>query len=234
MSLINKIETGYLQLLRILVLVLATLAILGAVWAGMNAAINYNAKPEKVDDKITLNGASFTLDASQAAQPKAATPEAKTDNSVLLTNFTAVMNKYAKQLSPDSVAPTDGYSKYLDKMLNDPEQGPEYVKSLTVYLDQAFARKDVAAKAHGTDFFTMADKIANAHADAWQAEKARIADAQKAAADAAVQKQAGAAQSLYALGGLFGTFVTLILLVVLIRIERNLRGIAKADAGASA
>ncbi|WP_133678349.1 hypothetical protein [Paludibacterium purpuratum] len=198
----------------------------------MNAAINYNAKPEKVDDKITLNGAAFTLDAAQAEQPRTADSSAKTDERVLRDNFASVVNKYAKQLSPEHVAPAGGYDKFLDKSLNDPEQGPEYVKSLTVYIDQAFSRKDIAAKAHGADFISVADKIGSAHLDAWQAEKARIAEAHKAAAEAAVQKQAGAMQSLYALSGLFATFVTLILLVVLIRIERNLRGVAKPSAEA--
>jgi hypothetical protein len=231
MSLINRIETGYLQLLRVIVLLLASLAILGAVITGFNAVLNYNAKPTPVDEKIMVQPTAFSLNAAApttADSDHPATPPV--DASALSKQLLQILNSHAKTLAPDVAFKLADLAPVVDKNIADPELGADYQKALNVYFDQVLSRKDVAAQAHNSNYIPMLNKIADTHREAWQKEKNRIADEQKAAVEAAQTKHMSAVESLYALGVLFTTFIMLILLVVLIKIERNLRGVGQPQA----
>ena len=62
MSVLNKVESGYLQLMRILVLALATIVLVGVVVLGVSAVSDYNAKPATVSEAIDIKASSFKLD----------------------------------------------------------------------------------------------------------------------------------------------------------------------------
>jgi hypothetical protein len=237
-SMLHKIEGGYLQLLRVLVLILATVALIGAVVLGGNAFSDYSAKPKAVSEAISIDPNSFRIkkepetSSTEAADTAAPT---STDDSKLSDDLVAVINKHGKQLvGPSFVVQAEAVHTFVDAALAVPELGKDFISAQTKYLDQVFARPDVGNHVKGsqdTFFETMNDSFSEFR-KSYLAEKQRIAAEKETAQQEVDLKKAGAFQALALFGGLLGAFVLLVLLIVLIRIERSIRAISSTHAAA--
>lgn len=228
-SLISKMEKGYLQLLRVVVLLVASLAIFGAVFAGINALANYNAKPKEVSQTITIKPDDFSAkqDKAPATTSTLAKPSENSPFNKLVDDLAAVVDKHGKLVDhPTFAVSREWASNFVREVQSNERLGSDYIPGLVSYFDAVFSRKDVVQEAKATSYNDMAFKIFGQYQAEYLAQKAKISNAESEAENEALAKRASAAESLYLFGSLFAAFITMALLLVLIRIERNLRAIS--------
>jgi hypothetical protein len=224
MSFIQKLEAGYLQLLRVLFLLFATAAIIFGIILGGKYLNNHDAKPEVVTQKIELSGASFVVPptATTAIDPISGEVALKEKSNPLLEDFIKVLSDIGKATSPDFSINRGRVAEIFHGYERDSALGKPFIRQLVVALPKTFQRADVKAyfkqnlgEAFGSTLQHFVDE--------YKRQQNLVETAENAAEAAASVKRADAFTSLYAAGVLFGVFVGLILLIVLLKIERNLR-----------
>ncbi|WP_342117492.1 hypothetical protein [Pseudoduganella sp. OTU4001] len=220
MSLIHKVESAYLQLLRILFLIFATVAIGFAVLLGVQYMARHNAKPEPVNEKIVLSAASYKVHAdSEAPRPS---QEKGIEKDALFEQFSNMIVKVGKSAVPDFSVNREAVRNIYDQLLHDPKLGRDFIEQTNKVLPQIAARPEVTARLQrdvGGEFDAILGHLRNEYKE----QGANIGDKKAAAESEATELRASATQGLYGAGSLFVAFVGLILLVVLLKIERNLR-----------
>ncbi len=226
MSIIQKIESGYLQLLRILLLLLATGAVVAAVILGAQYVAGHDAKPAVVKDEITLSLANYQSALDAPADSPGQHPQAKAKagaKDALLIEFIKTIDHFLKTGNPNAFVNESGATEGFIKFESAPELGRPFIKQLIVIINAATKDRKIADRikqASSEELGSLVEYSVREYKEktaAINAEKARaIDDAQ------AVRTQAN--WSLYAAGAGFIAFAGLILLVVLLKIERNLRG----------
>jgi hypothetical protein len=234
MSVLNKVESGYLQLMRILVLALATIVLVGVVVLGVSAVSDYNAKPATVSEAIDIKASSFKLDDDAAEGTGDDAAKQHPGAAKLEAALADVINKHGKTLL--------GASFQFDKAevhelvvgaLEDPDQGEPFLTSQTAYLDQVLGRADVAKQAKTSEaFYAIVNKVFVDYHMAYITEKDRISTAKDAAKLEASDKRSNVYISVYMIAALFSAFIMLVLLIVQIRIERSIRVMSEAHARA--
>jgi len=229
---LNKIEGGYLQLLRVVILIAATVALVCVIVLGLNASEGLFVKPKAVSEEIKITPRS--LKAGKATdQPKAsASNEASDEVKKLAAAMAAVVTKHAHRLANSSVTLNESaVQEVVSGLVNDKNLGPAYVEGLTKYLDESFALDKGAAGSKSSEaFFDEVDKAFKTYESEYKAERARIEGEKQAAVADAEAKKLGALQSLYWSASCFAAFGMLVLLVVLIRVERSIHRLASANA----
>jgi len=233
MSVLNKVEGGYLQLMRILVLALATMVLVGVVLLVVSAVGDYNAKPKAVSEAINIKASAFKLDdehptaGDEAAKPSAGAAKHE-------AALAAVINKHGKALVGASFQFDQAEVRELvTNALEDPEQGDAFLTAETAYLDQVLSRADVAKQAGTVEsFYTVVNKVFSDYQQAYAEEQARISSEKDAAKMDAEGKRSGVYISLYMIAALFSAFIMLVMLIVQIRIERSIRVMSEANARA--
>lgn len=224
MSIIQKLETGYLQLLRVLFLLFATAAIIFCVVQGINYLGNHDAKPAAVTQKIELTGTSFVVPTTQTASgdPTSTEVAAKQKSDPLLEDLIKVLSDIGKASSPDFTINRARVVEIYHGYEQDTSLGKPFVRQLVAALPKTFQRAEV--KAYFKHNMGEAFSSTLQHfADDYKRQQGLVQTAETDADAAAAVKRADAFSSLYAAGVLFGVFVGLILLIVLLKIERNLR-----------
>jgi len=234
MSVLNKVESGYLQLMRILVLTLATVVLVGVVLLVVNAVSDYYAKPAPVSETIDIKAAAFKLDDEAAEGADGDAAKQHPGAAKLETALADVISKHGKALL--------GASFQFDKAevhelvtgaLEDPDQGEPFLTSQTAYLDQVLGRADVAKQAKTSEaFYAIVNKVFVDYHMAYAAEKERISNEKAEAKLDASGKRSGVYISLYMIAALFSAFIMLVMLIVQIRIERSIRVMSEANARA--
>lgn len=225
MSVIQKVESGYLQLLRVLFLLFATGAIVVAVILGGRYLAQHDAQPEPVKEEISLNLESYKLQDAAPAAANGTTPVAAkgSPKDPLLEEFYAVIERMGKKVTPDFIVNREPVVNLFRELERDPNLGRPFIKQLTVILDAAHGKKEIVDRLKhdfGPEFVGLVEHFKTEY----KHQRADI-QAKKEMAEADAQlKQSQAMWSLYAAGVLFLGFVGLILLIVLLKIERNLRG----------
>ena len=209
MSVLNKVESGYLQLMRILVLALATIVLVGVVVLGVSAVSDYNAKPATVSEAIDIKASSFKLDDDAAEGTGDDAAKQHPGAAKLEAALADVINKHGKTL------------------------GEPFLTSQTAYLDQVLGRADVAKQAKTSEaFYAIVNKVFVDYHMAYITEKDRISTAKDAAKLEASDKRSNVYISVYMIAALFSAFIMLVLLIVQIRIERSIRVMSEANARA--
>ncbi|MEN2470987.1 hypothetical protein [Burkholderia sp. GS2Y] len=248
MSILTKIEGGYLQVLRVIVLLFATAVLIGGVIFGAVALDAHLSKPPKIDPAIQVDPASFSWesDAPAKAAPATGSPTAKDDAASpaqrLSTQLSAIVQKHGRvALTPDFTLDSNVYEPSFQRVLGEDGHPPvAYYEQQIAYLDKVLSRQDVAADikkkvaAHGDAYardqayIDLITAITRDFAQRYEARRTAIENEKKAAEDTAVEngqtaRYAGAA----ALVALY-SFVSLAVLIILIRVERSIRSIARA------
>ncbi|CAJ0813782.1 hypothetical protein LMG19087_01880 [Ralstonia wenshanensis] len=238
MSVLNKVESGYLQLMRILVLALATVSLIGVALFGVVAASDHNAKPKAVSETVDIKASAFKLDNEAGQNPEEGTQNsgddaAKRDSNAakLQTALADVINKHGKAMLGASFhfdsANLDGA---VAAVMQDEDRAEPYLSSLTKYLDDVLSRPDVAKRIKTEQaYFQVFNKAVTDYRKAYAAEKERIAREKAEASAEASERRASASLSLYLIGGLFSAFIMLVMLIVQIRIERSIRVMSEAN-----
>lgn len=233
MSVLNKVESGYLQLVRILVLALATAVLIGVALLAVNAVGDYNAKPKAVSETIDIKASAFKLDddaataGDDAAKPHPGAAKAE-------TALGDVINKHGKALLGASFQfDKSELHELVTTALEDNDLGEPFLTSETAYLDQVLGRADVAKQAKTSDaFYAVVNKVFSDYHMAYAAEKERISSEKDAAKMDVSDKRSGVYISLYVIAALFSAFIMLVMLIVQIRIERSIRVMSEANARA--
>ncbi|KAK45978.1 hypothetical protein BG58_14965 [Caballeronia jiangsuensis] len=234
MYFLSKLESGYLQLVRIIFLVLATLALIVAVVAGVPAMMNYNAKAVTVPSDISVNASAFSLgDAEPASgQPNsdaAPTDPAEKERAALLDGLHAVLLKHGKSLvGTGFTLEKSDLQGVVGSWMDDTDRGANFGKAQTKYLDDVLSRADVGKKVNGSQdqFFSVVSAAITQFTLGWEAQHAAI-ESKKAAAEVdASAKRISALQSLSVVAGATGLFITLVLSLIMFRVDRSIRKLA--------
>ncbi|KVS65425.1 hypothetical protein [Burkholderia cepacia] len=248
MSILTKIEGGYLQVLRVIVLLFATAVLIGGVIFGAIALDARLSKPPKVDSAIQVDPASFAWEngATAKATPAADGAAAKDDNASpalrLSTQLSGIVQKHGRAaLSPDYAVDRDAYEPSFQRVLGDDDH-PDvaYYEQQIAYLDKVLSRADVAASvkkkvtAHGDEYareqaYTdVVSTVMRDFSERYDARRTAIDNEKKAAEETAVENgQTARFAGVAALVALY-SFVSLAVLIILIRVERSIRSIARA------
>lgn len=247
MSILTRIEGGYLQVLRVIVLLFATAVLIGGVIFGAVALDARLSKPQKVESAIQVDPASFAWENDAPAKAAPAAGGAARDDSAspalrLSTQLSAIVQKHGRTaLSSDYAVDRDAYEPSFQRVLGDddhPDIG--YFEQQIAYLDKVLSRTDVAAgvkkkvTAHGDEYareqaYTdIVSAVMRDFSERYDARRTALENEKKAAEDTAAEngqtaRYAGAA----ALVALY-SFVSLAVLIILIRVERSIRSIARA------
>ncbi|TCW87489.1 hypothetical protein C5O80_06180 [Burkholderia sp. SRS-46] len=249
MNILSKIEGGYLQVLRVVVLLFATAMLVGGVAFGVIGLDAHLSKPPKGGDPGQVDTSSFSLEPAASSQAKTANPasHAGTEDGSrptrLSEKLTTVLRKHGRAiLSPNYAIERDAYVESYERVLGAIEHEPAagFPEQQIDYLDKVLSRPDIAAglkrkiAAHTDEaarervFSSAVGDIMEDFAPRYTARQAELENEKKAAEAAAVEnaqtaRYAGAA----ALIALY-SFVSLAVLIILIRVERSLRSIATA------
>jgi hypothetical protein len=225
---LNRIEGGYLQLLRVVILIAATVALICVVLLGMRASEGLFVKPIKVSEEIKIAPKSFKTgkiaDAPKTAESKAQSDEVKK----LAQALGSVLSKhYSRLVKPAGSLNGAAIEEVVVSYVNNKELGPSFVEGLTKYLDDSLSLDESAAGTKSSDsFFDDVDKIFKHYETQYKAERARIESEKHAAAADVEAKKLDAIQALYWSASCFAAFGMLVLLIVLIRVERSIHRLA--------
>lgn len=246
MAVLNRIENGYLQCLRVLTVAGATIGLVGAVGAGIYAASNFNSEPKPVSQHVSIDAASYKLPAAgNAADEQAdaaadgAAPSAHETTDPLADKLAGqwlqmITAQGKKIVGPDYSPEFDQaeISELYSEVLQTPEYGQGFIDGFHNYIDAVLTRPDVVKyinKSHETFFKVVSDAWID-YPLAYELEQQRIEKEQEDAKAAAQAKRTRAIASLPVIGTLFGAFVIFALLLLQIRAERSLRQIAAVHA----
>lgn len=246
MSFLNKVENVYLTILRLVVLMGATLALISAIILGGSAASKLlSAEPKNTDPVLVTPENTPKLDAFMASKnPAAQTPkEAKKSKEL-----------EGETKNPDIDASVKNISQYIREVLQgDPDTSKlrafvvekasklpnktqnAYLKSLNEFsaelLKKIAAQKTIvaAAQSAGQEPNNAPGFIDLDEALQWHlVQFAEIVDKNNAEIEQKQQEyilaKAAGTQELYIAAGSFATFLLVVFLFIIIKIERNLRG----------
>ncbi|HYD93780.1 MAG TPA: hypothetical protein VEC01_00545 [Noviherbaspirillum sp.] len=227
MSLVQKVESGYLQFLRVVFLLAATGAIAIAVLLGVRYLLQHDAQPVPVRDEIVLTPESYKAPAKQDAEnapgdQASQSIDAPAAKDPLFVSFLASVENLGKATDPGFSVNHEPVQRLFNELENDSRLGRAFIKQFIGILDATKTNKaaiDRLKANFGSEFYA----ILNHYKQEYKRQAADIEAKKNEAAAEAQMKQSQAMWSLYAAGVLFLGFVGLILLIVLLKIERNLR-----------
>jgi hypothetical protein len=225
MSSIQKIESSYLQFLRIVFLLFATAAIAIALVMSIRFLIGHNAKPEQVDGSIELKLDSYRPVAAKDENVEVKKVEAS-EKDKLLEDFINIIDGNGKKFDQNWTTNKELVARYFKRMEADANLGRPFLVQLMPVLDAGLKRTDVTdgIKKGQKNYADEVGSLIEHFKGEYKRQASDIQAKEQAASLAAVMKQASAWSSLYTAGILFGAFIGLVLLIVLLKIERNLRG----------
>lgn len=234
-SYISKVESAYLQLLRGMFLVIATITIVFAVILGVKAFFDHNAEPKAVPDQITISPQSFKISNESSGSDAERQP---------------ITSNHAPSQDPENVWRADVVARLLSLQKTHPDflgqevfgeieanniiddilvdtRSKSCAEAYIPYLDQVLSRPDVKesqAKEGGRTW--ILGSATAAFTDACNAEQRRIEHDRSASVDDAIERHSAALKSLPIIGILTSAFIVLVLLLVLLRVDRSIREIA--------
>jgi hypothetical protein len=231
---LGALENGYLQLVRIFFLILATLALVVAVVKGVPALKNYNAEAEAVPSNVSVSATNFQLegDAKSAdghsTDSAPANPKEK-EKAALVDALHAVLISKGKALSgADFTYDKSNLIELVGDWYNAADHGAKYVSAQTRYLDEVLSRDDVSKtiKADPSRFFETVNAAILQFGTDWQSQQDAIKSKKEAAELDASLKRIEALRSIGFVGGALGLFITLVLSLIMFRVDRSIRQIA--------
>lgn len=223
MSLVQKVESGYLQLLRVVFLLFATIAIAAVCVLGVQFLAGRNAEPVAITKKIELKADGF--DAAGTAQTKTGSAQSKNKGEVkdsLLNDFISNIDSNAKRMFPDFSLNKEYVANVFYEIDRDPTLGREFLEQLVPVMAQSYKNPNFKPKnmqEFGDKTVAMLDHFKSDYRGQAGAIRAAKAEAEMDANHVRIS----AGNALVSAAGGFGVFVLLILLIVLLKIERNLR-----------
>ena len=229
-SRLDKLEGFYLYILRVTILVLATVMLVVSVMAVINAAPKLMPSFGSADARKLVQGTTLKdfRDEQQSQTPSApsddATPPAQTDNKIDSRIVAAATNLVAwgtKTGSNFQLAPVERVLDRNQKGLADNLQG-DYADSLVRFS------QDILSSGRAGDDVNI---LINWHLEKFTAAQTKAAEADQArAAKTAIERQE-AMMMAAAAAVAFLTFLILLFVFVLVKIERNLRVVAVRSVG---
>ena len=228
MKSIDRIESIYLQGLRIFFLIAASITLfctfiyLCSYWA------NRNAKPERVSEAITLGIGPYMAqrkaDETKRAQAQSA---ADKESDELFQKFIAINERIAGVSNARGAGRTDyarAFNRYTDPYQN---LGLPFVRQLIAVLEDASNNREILERLSENYAQEMSAILGYAVGE-YRHQQQLIEQKKAAAAQAAAKRQAGSVVSLTSAWTALCVFAFLILLVALLKIERTLRAISSS------
>jgi len=223
MSFVQKVESGYLQFLRIVFLIFATGAIVVSGLLGAKYLMQHDAEPRLIKREISINVDGYhPPQKAVKAEPSVAPNGAPPTKDELLEQFKSAINELGREITPNFSVNEEPVINLFNSLENDPDLGRAFVEQFNGLLVGAKKRPDIIAKLKVNFDQELNDMLDYSKAE-YLRQKAEIRSMNDVARADALAKQSDAMFALYASGVLFLFFVGLVLLIVLLKIERNLR-----------
>ncbi|KEZ05915.1 hypothetical protein GQ57_10955 [Burkholderia sp. MSh2] len=242
MSILTKIEGGYLQVLRVIVLLFATVVLIGGGIFGAIALDARLSKAPKVDSAIQVDPASFAWQSDAPAKTEAAAKDdSESPAQRLSTQLSGIVQKHGRAaLSADYAVDRDAYEPSFQNVLGD-EEHPDiaYYQQQIAYLDKVLSRADVAASikkkvaGHGDEYareqaYTdIVSAVMRDFSERYEARRTAVENEKKAAEETAAEHDQTARYAGIATLVALYSFVSLAVLIILVRVERSIRSIAR-------
>jgi len=242
----SKIENTFLAILRIVILVVLSLSLIGAIYLAFVGVMNTTATPKEFPQKepnISELVKEFK-DALKSAPESEASMEEKPaeDNSKeinlieneisaqfkLVNDFWAnfgyslndeIFRENKWEQASNLAFYSDDEEAFLKNILS-------YLKGQTEYFKAALKDEEVInfLKSQNTEYAELKiDSILSAYPSYFEKQKEEKEKFDATQAAEIMGNKAGAMMQLYFAAGLFGTFLLISLILVLVKIERNLR-----------
>jgi hypothetical protein len=236
----SKLENSFLGILRIVILVVLTVSLIGALIFGFMGLSNLNASPAKYEYK-NPNIKEMVIEIKKSLEEKPTpsnTDEPKKDepkkNEKLekeidkqMKLVSDLLQRYKKNLSNPELF-RDGLKQRAENLAFDPKNESsvlKYAEGQTELFQIVFTDKDILATLDKQEekfgrFFETALRTYPNYFRKQQDEKKKFEMEQAAEV---IEQKASAALYLYIAAGKFLTFLLISLILVLVKIERNLR-----------
>lgn len=237
-----KLENTFLNILRVVILIVLTVSLVGSVIYAYIGFSNVNATPQKYrykdpnikemarELKKSLQEKSV---ATAAPTPKTKEPEIRIDKLgkeiekqyEIVANF---LKRYERSLIDPEAWKSAARERATDLSFKPDNESSvlRYAKRQTELLEELFSDKDILAIVDkNTDdvlspFFEASLQVYPEH---FIEQMKNSTDFELDQESVVLTKQAGAEVSLYVAGGMFASFLLISLILVLVKIERNLR-----------
>lgn len=234
---LQQIETIYLAILRVVVIVIAGLLLVSVVIYGLNSFQGLSEpKPDTTPPAITSE--SLTRELTETTTGADNTPELRDDaeaeqkadlakNGIHYSRAAEAIARFVeKQSGGEELVIKQKVEEVIKENAESqptPELATAYAKGFADAIEGTLANPSIANLAQQTGAIEVVNKALNAYSQSFHdqlAEKERkfVEEQQER-----LEKQAGAMMSLYIAAGAFGMFLLVVFLSIFIRIERHLR-----------
>lgn len=236
-NLATKLENSFLSLLRVVILVVLSISLLGAVYLGLSGLSDMNAKPEDYtlqtpnqQTMIEALGASLKDDAPANSPSQQEAPSEAQNKSLdeEIAKQVELINKFLDRYQLSLNSPERFGSRLknnAEKFAFDKSDAGQlaYAQGQTQLFQAVFSNEALmtaVTREKLDDFFEL---VTSVYPDAHKAELERKAEFEAEQEAQALSTRAGSMMKFYAAGGMFASFLLISLILVLVKIERNLR-----------
>ena len=237
-SLALKLENSFLSILRVVILIVLSVSLIGAVVLGVSGVSDMNAKPtsytlQAPDQKALIDELRQSLQEQTTpanTQPQQEAPSVAQDKSLdqeiekqvqLVSKF---LNRFELSLTSPERFGNRLKKNATDYALDKSDAGQlAYAKGQTQFFETVFADEALMNAVTREKLDGFFDAVTSVYADAHIAELERKSEFEAEQQATAAATRAGSMMKLYAAGGMFAAFLLISLILVLVKIERNLR-----------
>ena len=232
---LQKLENAFLQILRVVVIVVAALLLVGVFILGLNSFEMLQAEPEPAknipqvsEQDLIKNVTDQPVDGAQSVAPPANAGSVDPNKSYYDRSGLAIKNFIEKQSNGTIQIDQQAISDIVKKRAQS-EETPElvaaYAKNLAESIDKILANPAIINAARSSSSTDVVDKIIDEFTSEFDQKVAQQKADFEAKQQKYLEKKSEGMQSLYMAGGLFGSFLLVVFLSIFIKIERNLRGV---------
>jgi hypothetical protein len=225
---LKKLEEAYLAMLRVVVILVATLLLFAVVWfvvaslkpasVGKEPARQAGAVSEQAVIAKVL-GSTGTGSSSGAVMPE---PEAYGRALAAIAKFVREQTEGVDSVETESALEM---LKRRAEMMDNSESAAAYVAGLGPMLEKVFATAAVAAAAKQSSPYAIVSSVVDAYSEEFTAESRKVSDDLMNRDQLQAMNEADRSQNLYMAAAAFAMFLSVLFLTLVIKIERNLRNL---------
>jgi hypothetical protein len=233
---IQKLENFYLATLRFVVILVATLLLIGVVLLGIRSFDGLSSPPKPVELKPSVSQADLKSAILKSAQgditPDTVATASSDPNQGYYNRVGTAIKRFADKQYPGvyTIDPSRIATMVKEKADTYPSADltAAYAKNLAENVDALLADPQLVAHARKNELGPVVDRMFNAFAEEFDRQVKETNDRNEELQAEYLSRKAEAQQNLYVAAGTFGVFLLIVFLSIIIRIERNLRPQASA------
>jgi hypothetical protein len=225
---LKKLEEAYLAILRVVVIVVATLLLAAVAWflvlsvkpapAGKEPAKAMQAVSEQTVLNKVLGTTGAAMTGGGAMPPPQAYDRAIAALSKFVKDQTAGMDSVERESALETL-------KRRAEMTDNAEAAAAYVAGLGPMLEKVLSSPAVAEQAKTGSPFMVASQVVDAYSEEFTAESKKVSEELMSHQQDQAMNEAERTQNLTMAAGAFALFLSVLFLSLVIKIERNLRNL---------